>query len=138
MTKEHRRHKRYYIKGLKSRLCTSRFLGLLIKTTLEEYTCLDISEGGLLFITKKIVKTPKLLLDVTTPVSRNKAIRIKCRVVRFELSPELGLYMVGVRFVSLGKAQRDKLKMLIARLGEDQDQIPQRVRVKIIKETIEY
>ncbi|MFH1230425.1 MAG: PilZ domain-containing protein [Planctomycetota bacterium] len=133
MTREQRRHKRYSIKGLKSRLCTSRFFGLLVKPTSEEYICLDISESGLQFITKKLLTQNKLLLDVTTPFSRDKPIRIKCRVAWFELSLEFDIYMIGVEFVSLGKAQRDKLKMLIEKIGEDKDQIPQRVRVQIIK-----
>ncbi|MFH0888528.1 MAG: PilZ domain-containing protein [Planctomycetota bacterium] len=136
MTKEHRRHKRYYIKGLRSRLCASRFFGLLIRPTSEEYICLDISESGLQFITKKLLTQNKLLLDVITPLTRKDPIRVRGRVAWVKLSGEFGIYFIGVRFVSLGKIQRDRLKMLIANIGEDKDRIPKEVQVKIITELL--
>lgn len=135
-TKEHRRHKRYYIKGLRTRLHTKRFFGLLTKPTSEEYICMDISESGLQFITKKLLTQDKLLLDVIAHSTKKDPIRVTGRVVWVKFSVEFGVYFIGVRFVALGKAPRNKLKMLIANVGEDKDRIPKEVHIKIITELL--
>ena len=133
--KERRRHKRYWIKGLKQRLRKSRLLGLSSKPTSEEYPCLDISESGLQFIAKKVFKPAnQILLDISTPLTRNEPIQAKARVVWSRSTTNLQFCMIGVQFSSVKKSQRAQFKMLVERAGEDKDKIPQRIRVKIIKE----
>ena len=135
MGKERRRHKRYSIKGLRSRLRKSRLLGFSSEPTSEEYPCLDISQGGLQFITKKALQLKShLLLDITTPFLRSDPIRTKARVAWSKSLGGLSFYVAGVRFVSVGKSERARLKVLIERAGQDKDKIPQRIRVKMIKE----
>lgn len=135
MGKERRYHKRYCVKGLINRLRESRFLGLLTKPTSKAYPCIDISGGGLQFVTKKAFKLrDRLLLDISTPFTRNDPIRAKGRVVWLKTSRNLDFHLVGVQFVSVNKSQRAELKILMERAGEDKDKIPQRIQIKIIKE----
>jgi hypothetical protein len=136
MSIERRIHKRYCVKGLKSRLRISLFLGLTSKPTSDEFPCIDISESGLQFVTKKVfVPQSRLLLDISTPYTRNAPIRAKARVAWFKPSFDLDFYMVGVQFVSLGKAQHNELKTLVSKAGEAKDKLPDHVLVKLIQKS---
>ncbi len=135
MGKERRHHKRYCVKGLKNRLRKNRFFGFLSKTTLEEYPCLDISESGLQFVTKRVFNQENRLgLDITTPFTRNAPIRVKAQVAWSKTPPGFGFHLIGVHFVSINKSQHAELKMLVERAGQDKDKIPRRIQVKMMKE----
>lgn len=133
MVKENRRHKRYWVKGLKSRLRERYFLGLLSKPTDEEYPCLDISESGLQFVSKKFFKSEDtLLLDIFTPLSEEKPIQAKTVVAWSKRSTQLGVCLVGARFVSITKSDRSELKHMIERGGQDGEHISIHVRLKAV------
>lgn len=125
MPKECRKYKRYFVNGLKAGLREERLFGLSSKPTSKEYPCLDISEGGLQFMTKhKFDPQSRLLLDVTIPTTRNNPIRVKARVLWFRMSGDLNSVLVGVQFVSVAKRHLAGLRMLLERAGRERNQIP--------------
>ncbi|MBI4712715.1 MAG: PilZ domain-containing protein [Planctomycetes bacterium] len=137
MAQEHRQHKRYWVKGLKGRLRERYFLGLLSRPTLSEYPCMDISEGGLQFVSKKSFKPKEnILLDISAPLTRETPIRAKARVAWSRLSQEFGLYLIGARFISIPRARRSEFRIMIERGGEDEERVGKHIRIKIIKELL--
>lgn len=133
--KERRRHKRYCVKGLKNQLLEPLFFGLFSKPTSEEYPCLDISESGLQFISKKIFNPQsRILLNITTPTTRNHPIRVKAKVMWLKKSFDLSFCLVGTKFVSLSKPHHKELKMLIERSGRYKEEISQNTRGNMLKE----
>lgn len=131
MVRENRRHKRYWVKGLKSRLRERYFLGLLSKPTDEEYPCLDISESGLQFVSRKFFKpNDTLLLDILTPLTEDNPVRAKIAIAWAKRSANLGFCLVGARFVSVPRSGRAELKRLIERGGQDGAHISMQVRLK--------
>lgn len=135
MNKERRRHKRYCVTGLRNRLLKPRFLGLFIEPTSEEYPCLDISESGLQFISKRIFNLQsRILFNITTPSTRNHPIRVKAKVVWLKRSFDLSFCLVGTNFVSLSERHRNELKMLLEKAGKYKEEIPQHIQTKMIKE----
>ncbi|MFA5794631.1 MAG: PilZ domain-containing protein [Candidatus Brocadiia bacterium] len=133
MVNEKRRHKRYWVKGLKSRLRERYFLGLLSKPTEEEYPCLDISESGLQFVSTKAFKPEdELLLDIFTSLSEKKPVQAKIAIAWVKRSTQLGICLVGARFVSVPRAGRAELKHMIERGGLDGEHISMQVRLKAV------
>lgn len=131
MTKENRRHKRYWVKGLKSRLRERYFLGLLSKPTDEEYPCMDISESGLQFVSKKFFKPENtFLLDILTPLTEKNPIRAKIAVAWSKRAALRGICLVGAKFVSIPSSGRSELKRLLERGGQDGAHVSMHVRLK--------
>jgi len=125
MPKESRKYKRYFVNGLKAGLREERLFGLSSKPTSREYPCLDISEGGLQFVTKhRFDPKTRILLDITIPTTRNHPIRVRARVAWFKLSSDFSAVLVGAQFVSVAKRHFAGLKMLIERAGRERRQIP--------------
>jgi len=130
MTKECRTHKRYVVNGLKAGLREEHLFGLASKPTSQEYPCLDISEGGLQFVTKhKFDPQSRILLDITIPTTRNYPIRVKARVAWFKLSGDFSSVLVGAQFVSIAKRHLAELKVMIERIGRERKQIPSNTKL---------
>jgi len=139
MYREYRQHKRYWVEGLKGRLRERVFLGLLSRLTPHEYPCMDISESGLQFVSRKVFKPKEIiLLDVSAPLTRKNPIRAKAMVVWSRLSHEFEfeVYLIGARFVSVQRSRRAEFKMMIERGGENEENVAKRIRMKIIKESL--
>jgi hypothetical protein len=135
MGAERRLHKRYCVKGLKAQLRESRFFGLLSKPTSIEYPCIDISEGGLQFVTKKPFKrNTKLLLDIHNSFSRDNPIRAKSKVVWLKSLTMLSTCLVGVEFRPLKKSEHNELKKIMAMVGEDKEKISSNIKINLIKD----
>ncbi|MFH1226906.1 MAG: PilZ domain-containing protein [Planctomycetota bacterium] len=131
MVNDKRQHKRYWVKGLKGRLREPYFLGLLSKPTNEEYPCLDISESGLQFASRKSFNpNDKVLLDIMTPLTKDTPIRVKSVIAWSKRSIPLGLFLVGAKFITIPKPDRTELKILIERGGQDGAHISTHVRIK--------
>jgi hypothetical protein len=132
---ERRNNKRYIVRGLRTRLREKYFLGLLSKPTSQEYPCLDISETGMQFATKKrFSASSRILLDISIPTTRSNPIRVKARVVWVNLSDDLSFGRVGVKFVQISKPHYNSLKLLIEKTGNDKSHITPYLQAKLTKE----
>ncbi|MDI6732687.1 MAG: PilZ domain-containing protein [Planctomycetota bacterium] len=74
---------------------------------------LDISQGGLQFISKeKFRKDTKLLLNISAPLFSKDRISVRARVARIKEAPGLKVYGIGVQFIEQ-ESEQTKLKSLI-------------------------
>lgn len=134
MGNDRRINKRYFVTGLKNQVLEPRFFGLFSKPATQEYPCLDISETGLQFISKKTFKLhSRVVLNITTSTTRNQPIRVKAKVVWLRKSFDLSFYLVGTKFVSLSKQNRKELKVLLERVGKYKEEVSQQTQEQMIK-----
>jgi c-di-GMP-binding flagellar brake protein YcgR len=134
MGSERRTAKRYIVPGLRAKLRETKLFGLLNKPTHHEYPCLDISEGGLQFLTRQHFKPQSnILIDISIPTSRNKPIMAKAKVVWFRMADNLNSAMAGLKFISIDKKKLAELKMLMEKVGSELDRTTPYIRSKLLK-----
>jgi hypothetical protein len=132
---DRRNNKRYIVRGLRTKLREKYLLGLLSKPTSQEYPCLDISESGMQFATKKrFSASSRILLDITIPTTRNNPIRVNAQVVWANLSDDLSYGRVGVKFIRINKQHYNSLRLLIEKTGNDKSRITPYLQAKLTKE----
>ena len=73
----------------------------------EKTKTIDVSEGGLLFMSKRDV-APDTLIKIQMPIY-DKVYEIKAKVVHVNKDKGMGLYKVGVSFVNYADAFKVKL-----------------------------
>ncbi len=120
---EQRQHKRYSIDGCAVQSRESRLLGLFSKTS-KKHMVLDISVGGIHFISREVFKKGKeISLTITAPSLKGETIQAQGRVRRVRELPGLSTYGVGVGFISIDQANRDRLKALLKSTSKSDDDI---------------
>jgi hypothetical protein len=109
---EQRRHKRYGVRGCTVQYKTKNLFGLFHKVS-EKYMVLDISLGGINFISKEEFKhLAQISLNITAPFLKDP-LTAQGRVVRVKASPELHIYSIGIEFVNLSRDDHARLKHLV-------------------------
>lgn len=110
---ERRRHKRYGVKGCTVQYKSARFFGLFSNTS-ERYLVLNISQGGLHFITKDTFQEGiRLLLNINAPLLGEEIIRSRGRIVWVNKSTEINAHRVGIELTGPGNKDRIRLKLLL-------------------------
>lgn len=118
MTKEHkgeelRRFKRYNIEHCTIQYKPVRFLGLLGKES-KKHFIMDISEGGVQFITREDFKLgSRVLLNISAPFLKGEIIKAEGLVRWVRKSQELHVSSIGIEFTVIEKGDHEKLKSLL-------------------------
>lgn len=121
--KEQRTSKRYSIDGCAVQARESHLLGIFHKLS-KKHMVLDISEGGIHFISREVFKEGKqLTLTLTAPFLKGELIEVQGRVARVKNLPGLSAYGVGVKFITLSEPDREKLKVLLENAAQTKGDI---------------
>lgn len=133
--KERRRHKRYGVKDCTVQYKLVPLLGLEFLINISErYLVLNISQGGVHFITKEEFKErARVLLIIKAPLLKDEIIRVSGRVVWTRKSTDANAYHVGVEFVSMGKSNRNRLRVLLDNAVLDKIDLSTRIYLKEVE-----
>lgn len=110
---EHRTAKRYGVRGLTVQYKPDSIFNLFSSTS-KKYIVLDISKTGIQFITReKFKEGAHLQLNLGAPRLKDEIIHAKGHVVWVKDARELHIYVIGVEFSPMEKAEHDKLKFVL-------------------------
>ncbi|MFH1226533.1 MAG: PilZ domain-containing protein [Planctomycetota bacterium] len=127
--KERRSQERYVMQGCAVRYKTKQLLGLFNKVS-KRYMALDISQGGINFITREGFKLGlPVSLIITAPLLKEDAINAQGRVAWVKPSPELRIYNIGIEFTSISDQDKTRLKNLVDSTDTNKTSIPGNVHL---------
>lgn len=130
---ERRKHKRFGVKNCTFQFRKSSFFSFLSIPS-EKYLVLNVSEGGLHFISKeKITENEKLVLHIEAPEIIKPPIRGTAKVIWVKHSQEFNTYRVGVQFSNLSSKARALLKTVLDSTVLDQIDITTKAYLKELK-----
>jgi hypothetical protein len=110
---ERRKYKRYGVKSSTVRYSSGGLLSMLANLG-QKYLILNISEGGLKFITKEPLNSDdKLRLHIEAPTIVKASVKIKGHVVWVKRSSTQDVWHVGVAFDSIKRKYEGVFKTLI-------------------------
>jgi len=109
---ERRKHKRYGVKDSTVQVAQSGILAFL-KEPAKPFLILNVSEGGLHFITRSELKEgEKVKLEIHAP-KVTKAITLKSEVIWTRDTSQAGAFRVGVSFMNPSRQSADLLKHML-------------------------
>ncbi len=109
---EKRKKKRYGVRGSTVQYKKKFFLSML-KSTSARFLVLDMSEGGLHFVTREALQPGQvLLMDIAAP-DREEPINARARVVWVRKSQDVEAYHVGVEFVKMSNKNATGLRHIL-------------------------
>jgi len=127
--KEQRSIKRYSIDGLTAQVQEHNLLGLGAKLS-QKYMVLDISEGGIHFISRENFKEgTKVMLTVTARLGEKETILVPGIIKRVKEFSGLGAYGIGVEFTEMYQESRDKLNKLIKNVAKAKGDISSQINI---------
>jgi len=110
---ERRRHKRYGVKSSTVRYSGGGVLSMLANLG-QKYLILNISEGGLKFITKEPLNAgDKLRLNIEAPTIIKAPVKVKSHAVWVKRSATQDVWHVGVTFDKIKRKYEGILKTLV-------------------------
>ncbi|MBI4834325.1 MAG: PilZ domain-containing protein [Planctomycetes bacterium] len=110
---EHRNFKRYSIDGLAVRSEEKHVLGLF-KTTPKKHMVLDISKGGIHFISREKFKmAQEFSLEITGKLLKDAPIKAQGKIIRIKEFPGMTAFAIGAEFTAMDDENKERLKMLI-------------------------
>ncbi|MBI4833292.1 MAG: PilZ domain-containing protein [Planctomycetes bacterium] len=127
--KKERSQIRYIIDGCKIQYKPEGLMGLL-KSPSVKYIVLDISEGGVQFISKEKFKLKSSLsLNISAPFLKDDVINAKGTVAWVREAPGLQVNGVGIKFDEMDPANKARLKMLLASAAKANSSLPTDVQI---------
>jgi c-di-GMP-binding flagellar brake protein YcgR len=127
---EHRRHKRVGVKGCTVQYKLTRWFGLFSSFS-NRYLVLNISQGGLSFISKEEINPgTKIYLLINAPLLNNHGITITGVVVWSKKSAQMDAYRLGIKFTRLSKRASQRLRIILDNALLDHIDISTKVYLK--------
>jgi c-di-GMP-binding flagellar brake protein YcgR len=127
--KKERGQIRYIITGCKIQYKPEGLMGLL-KSPSVKFIVLDISEGGVQFISKEKFKVnSQLSLNITAPLLKDEIITARGAVAWVREAPGLQVNGVGIKFIDLDAPNKAKLKMLLYSAAKAKANLPSDVQL---------
>ena len=112
-TVEHRGNKRYNVKECLVQYKPGSILDIFSSAS-PEYIVLDISQTGMQFITcERFKEKTTLLLKINASCLKGEMIYTRGYIVWIKDAPKLGIYVVGVKFVSMSEQDQGRLKDIL-------------------------
>jgi len=120
---EHRHHKRFSIDGLAVRSEEKHVLGLF-NATPKKHMVLDISKGGVHFVSREKFKLgQELSLEITGKLLKDAPIKAQGKIVRIKEFPGMTAYAIGAEFTEMDAENRERLKTLIKNAAKAKGEI---------------
>lgn len=128
---ESRKKKRYGVRGSTVQYKKKSFLSAL-KSPSARFLILDISEGGLHFVTREPLQPGQVLLMNIAAPDREKPVHARGRVVWVRKSQDVEAFHVGVEFVKMSNKNIAGLRQMLENAVLDRVEMSTRIYLKQI------